>query len=104
MVSVVLGILALINISVVIYIFKELKRREKLFEYNISALQFDVNNFEWYQDILTKYIDDVGKHERYQHESIVEYQERLAESIKNLPKEIVIKNVLKIPEYDTRRI
>ena len=97
MVSVVLGILALINISVVIYIFKELKRREKLFEYNISALQLYVNNFEWYQDILKKYIDEVGKHVRYQHESIVEYQEHLSESIKNLPKEIVIKNVLKIP-------
>ena len=93
----VLGILALINISVVIYIFKELKRREKLFEYNISALQLYVNNFEWYQDILKKYIDEVGKHVRYQHESIVEYQEHLSESIKNLPKEIVIKNVLKIP-------
>ena len=97
MVSVVLGILALINISVVIYIFKELKRREKLFEYNISTLQLYVNNFEWYQDILNKYIDEIGKQARYQHESITEYQEHLAESIKNLPKEIVIKNVLKIP-------
>lgn len=97
MVSVVLGILALINISVVIYIFKELKRREKLFEYNISTLQLYVNNFEWYQDILKKYIDEVGKHVRYQHESIVEYQEHLAQNIKDLPKEIVIKNVLKIP-------
>ena len=97
MVSVVLGILALINISVVIYIFKELKRREKLFEYNISTLQLYVNNFEWYQDILKKYIDEVGKHVRYQHESIVEYQERLAQSIKHLPKQLVIKNVLKIP-------
>jgi hypothetical protein len=94
---VVLGILALINISVVIYIFKELKRREKLFEYNISTLQLYVNNFEWHQDILKKYIDEVGKHARYQHESIVEYQEHLAQSIKDLPKEIVIKNVLKIP-------
>lgn len=93
----VLGILALINISVVIYIFKELKRREKLFEYNISTLQLYANNFEWYQDILKKYIDEVGKHVRYQHESIVEYQEHLAQSIKDLPKEIVIKNVLKIP-------
>ena len=93
----VLGILALINISVVIYIFKELKRREKLFEYNISTLQLYVNNFEGYQDILKKYIDEVGKHVRYQHESIVEYQEHLAQSIKDLPKEIVIKNVLKIP-------
>lgn len=93
----VLGILALINISVIIYIFKELKRRERLFEYNISALQLYVNNFEWYQDILKKYIDEIGKHVRYQHESITEYQERLAENIKNLPKEIVIKNVLKIP-------
>ena len=97
MVSVVLGILALINISVVIYIFKELKRREKLFEYNISTLQLYVNNFEWYQDIIKKYIDEIGKHVRYQHESIVEYQEHLAQSIKDLPKEIVIKNVLKIP-------
>jgi hypothetical protein len=94
---VVLGILALINISVVIYTFKELKRREKLFEYNISTLQLYVNNFEWYQDILKKYIDEVGNHVRYQHESIVEYQEHLAQSIKDLPKEIVIKNVLKIP-------
>jgi hypothetical protein len=94
---VVLGILALINISVVIYIFKELKRREKLFEYNISTLQLYVNNFEWYQDIIKKYIDEVGNHVRYQHESIVEYQEHLAQSIKDLPKEIVIKNVLKIP-------
>lgn len=93
----VLGILALINISVVIYIFKELKRREKLFEYNISALQLYVNNFEWYQDILKKYIDEIGKHVRYQHESIVEYQEHLSQSIRDLPKEIVIKNVLKIP-------
>ena len=93
----VLGILALINISVVIYIFKELKRREKLFEYNISTLQLYVNNFEGYQDILKKYIDEVGKHVRYQHESIVEYQEHLAQSIKDLPKELVIKNVLKIP-------
>ena len=97
MVSVVLGILALINISVVIYIFKELKRREKLFEYNISTLQLYVNNFEWYQDVLNKYIDEIGKHVRYQHESIVEYQERLTQSIRDLPKEIVIKNVLKIP-------
>ena len=97
MVSVVLGILALINISVVIYIFKELKRREKLFEYNISTLQLYVNNFEWYQDILKKYIDEIGKHVKYQHESIVEYQEHLVQSIKDLPKEIVIKNVLKIP-------
>jgi hypothetical protein len=94
---VVLGILALINISVVIYIFKELKRREKLFEYNISTLQLYVKNFEWYQDILNKYIDELGKHTRYQHESIVEYQEHLAQSIRDLPKEIVIKNVLKIP-------
>jgi hypothetical protein len=94
---VVLGILALINIAVVIYIFKELKRREKLFEYNISTLQLYVNNFEWYQDILNKYIDELGKHTRYQHESIVEYQEHLAQSIRDLPKEIVIKNVLKIP-------
>ena len=93
----VLGILALINILVVIYIFKELKRREKLFEYNISTLQLYVNNFEGYQDILKKYIDEIGKHVRYQHESIVEYQEHLAQSIKDLPKEIVIKNVLKIP-------
>ena len=93
----VLGILALINISVVIYIFKELKHREKLFEYNISTLQLYVNNFEGYQDILKKYIDEIGKHVRYQHESIVEYQEHLAQSIKDLPKEIVIKNVLKIP-------
>ena len=93
----VLGILALINISVVIYIFKELKHREKLFEYNISTLQLYVNNFEWYQDILKKYIDEFCKQARYQHESIIEYQERLAQSIKNLPKEIVIKNVLKIP-------
>ena len=92
-----LGLLALINISVVIYIFKELKRREKLFEYNISTLQLYVNNFEWYQDIIKKYIDEIGKHVRYQHESIVEYQERLAQSIKDLPKELVIKNVLKIP-------
>ena len=94
---VVLGLLALINIAVVIYIFKELKRREKLFDYNISTLQLYVNNFEWYQDILKKYIDEIGKHVRYQHESIVEYQEHLAQSIKDLPKEIVIKNVLKIP-------
>jgi hypothetical protein len=94
---VVLGILALINISVVIYIFKELKRREKLFDYNISTLQLYVKNFEWYQDILNKYIDELGKHTRYQHESIVEYQEHLAQSIRDLPKEIVIKNVLKIP-------
>lgn len=93
----VLGILALINISVVIYIFKELKRREKLFEYNISTLQLYVNNFDGYQDILKKYINEIGKHVRYQHESIVEYQEHLAQSIKDLPKEIVIKNVLKIP-------
>ena len=93
----VLGILALINILVVIYIFKELKRREKLFEYNISTLQLYVNNFELYKDILNKYIDEIGKQARYQHESIVEYQEHLAQSIKDLPKEIVIKNVLKIP-------
>ena len=46
---------------------------------------------------IKKYIDEVGKHVRYQHESIVEYQEHLAQSIKDLPKEIVIKNVLKIP-------
>ena len=97
MVSVVLGILALINISVVIYIFKELKRREKLFEYNISTLQLYVNNFEWYQDILNKYIDEIGKHVNQHYKSVSEYQEHLAESIKNLPKEIVIKNVLKIP-------
>lgn len=93
----VLGILALINILVVIYIFKELKRREKLFNYNISTLQLYVNNFEWYQDVLNKYIDEIGKYARYQHESIVEYQERLTQSIRDLPKEIVIKNVLKIP-------
>lgn len=97
MVTVVLVILALINLGLVFYIFKELKRREELFEYNISTLQLYVNNFKWYQDILNKYIDEVGKHVRYQHESIVEYQEHLAESIKNLPKEITIKNVLKIP-------
>ena len=94
---VVLVVLALINLGLVLYIFKELKRREELFNYNISTLQLYVNNFKWYQDILNKYIDEVGKHVRYQHESIVEYQEHLAESIKNLPKEIVIKNVLKIP-------
>lgn len=93
----VLVVLALINLGLVLYIFKELKRREELFEYNISTLQLYVNNFKWYQDILNKYIDEVGKHVRYQHESIVEYQEHLAESIKNLPKEIVIKNVLKLP-------
>ena len=93
----VLVVLALINLGLVLYIFKELKRREKLFDYNIGTLQLYVNNFKWYQDILNKYIDEVGKHVRYQHESIVEYQERLAESIKNLPKEITIKNVLKIP-------
>ena len=93
----VLVVLALINLGLVLYIFKELKRREELFEYNISNLQLYVNNFKWYQDILNKYIDEVGKHVRYQHESIVEYQEHLAESIKNLPKEIVIKNVLKLP-------
>ena len=97
MVTVVLVILALINLGLVFYIFKELKRREELFEYNISTLQLYVNNFKWYQDILNKYIDEVGKHVRYQHESIVEYQEHLAESIRNLPKEITIKNVLKIP-------
>jgi len=94
---VVLVVLALINLGLVLYIFKELKRREELFDYNISTLQLYVNNFKWYQDIFNKYIDEVGKHVRYQHESIVEYQEHLAESIKNLPKEIVIKNVLKIP-------
>ena len=94
---VVLGLLALINIAVVIYIFKELKRREELFEYNISTLQLYVNNFKWYQDILNKYIDEIGKHVNYHYQSVSEYQERLAESIKNLPKEIVIKNVLKIP-------
>lgn len=93
----VLVVLALINLGLVLYIFKELKRREKLFDYNIGTLQLYVNNFKWYQDILNKYIDEVGKHVRYQHESIVEYQEHLAESIKNLPKEITIKNVLKIP-------
>lgn len=93
----VLVVLALINLGLVLYIYKELKRREKLFDYNIGTLQLYVNNFKWYQDILNKYIDEVGKHVRYQHESIVEYQERLAESIKNLPKEITIKNVLKIP-------
>lgn len=97
MVTVVLVILALINLGLVFYIFKELKRREELFEYNISTLQLYVNNFKWYQDILNKYIDEVGKHVRYQHESIVEYQEHLAESIRNLPKEITIKNVLKLP-------
>lgn len=94
---VVLVVLALINLGLVLYIYKELKQREKLFDYNIGTLQLYVNNFKWYQDILNKYIDEVGKHVRYQHESIVEYQERLAESIKNLPKEITIKNVLKIP-------
>lgn len=94
---VVLVVLALINLGLVLYIFKELKRREKLFDYNIGTLQLYVNNFKWYQDILNKYIDEIGKHVRYQHESIVEYQEHLAESIKNLPKEITIKNVLKIP-------
>lgn len=93
----VLVVLALINLGLVLYMYKELKRREKLFDYNIGTLQLYVNNFKWYQDILNKYIDEVGKHVRYQHESIVEYQERLAESIKNLPKEITIKNVLKIP-------
>ena len=93
----VLVVLALINLGLVLYIYKELKRREKLFDYNIGTLQLYVNNFKWHQDILNKYIDEVGKHVRYQHESIVEYQERLAESIKNLPKEITIKNVLKIP-------
>lgn len=90
-------VLTLINLGLVFYIYKELKRREKLFNYSIGSLQFYVDNFKWYQDAFHNYVDEVGKHIKYQHDSIVEYQDQLAKSIKDLPKEIAIKNYLKIP-------
>ena len=100
MVSVVLGILALINIIALVYIFKELKRKEKIFAYDINSLQLYISHLDesidTYQRLYQDYINEINKYIAYHQDAERNYRTHVSKIIKDIPKEIVVKNVLSI--------
>lgn len=96
----VLGILALINIVALIYIFKELKHKEEIFSYNINSLQIHVKHLDKsvhiYKQLYQDYINEMNKYITHHQEAERDYRENVSKIIKDIPKEIVVKNVLSI--------
>lgn len=97
----VLVVLVLSNIAISYYLYKVFKDCEKKLIYEVQSLSMDIARFVQYADA---YQSLQGDYVRNLHEYITmmckesdEYRSAINKAIKDLPKEIVIKNVLKIP-------
>lgn len=79
----VLVVLALINLGLVLYILSLLRDYERVFDYYCNEIIAETNRFVNHRDMI------YGK--------ILDSLDKQTEQIKKIPKEIAIKNYLKIP-------
>lgn len=79
----VLAVLALINLGLVLYILSLLRDYERSFDYHYNEIIAETNHFINHRDMI------YGK--------ILDSLDKQTEQIKNIPKEIAVKNYLKIP-------
>ena len=101
MVSVVLGILVLSNLVLSYYLYKTLLANFNAVILEINSISVDINRFtqyvDTYQSLQGDYVKNLREHITTMCKESEEYRTAINQAIKDLPKEIVIKNVLKIP-------
>lgn len=98
---VVLGILVLSNLVLSYYLYRTLLANFNAVILEINSISVDINRFtkyaDNYQSLQGEYIRNLNKHIEHMCKESEEYKIAIHKAIKDLPKEIVIKNVLKIP-------
>lgn len=71
-----------------------------MFSYDVSSLHLHVRNLDKnvdaYQKLYQDCINEIHKYMNYHHESEAEYRSHISKIIKDIPKEIVVKNVLSV--------
>lgn len=71
-----------------------------MFVYDVSSLQARISHLDKsmdvYQRLYQDYINEIGKYIAYHQEAERDYRANVSKIIKDIPKEIVVKNVLSI--------
>ena len=71
-----------------------------MFAYDVSSLQAHISHLDKsmdvYQRLYQDYINEIGKYIAYHQEAERDYRSNVSKIIKDIPKEIVVKNVLSI--------
>lgn len=71
-----------------------------MFSYDMNSLQMHVGHLDEsvdaYQRLYQDYINEIGKYIAYHQEAERDYRTHVSKIIKDIPKEIVVKNVLSI--------
>lgn len=96
----VLVVLVLSNIGINYYLYKVFKECEKKLLYEVQSLSNDIARFtqyaEAYQSLQDDYVRNLQEHITIMCKEGDEYRNAVNKVIKDIPKEIVIKNVLNI--------
>lgn len=71
-----------------------------MFAYDVSSLQVHISHLDKsmdaYQRLYQDYINEIGKYIAYHQDAERDYRANVSKIIKDIPKEIVVKNVLSI--------
>ena len=71
-----------------------------MFAYDVSSLKIHISHLDKsmdvYQRLYQDYINEIGKYIAYHQEAERDYRANVSKIIKDIPKEIVVKNVLSI--------
>lgn len=71
-----------------------------MFSYDVGSLHLYVKDLDKsvdaYQKIYQDYINEIGKYIAYHQDAERDYRTHISKIIKDIPKEIVVKNVLSI--------
>ena len=97
---VVLVVLVLSNIAISYYLYKVFKEFEKKLIYEVQSLNIDIARFvqyaDAYQSLQGDYVKNLHEYITMMCKESDEYRSAINKVIKDLPKEIVIKNVLSV--------
>lgn len=71
-----------------------------MFSYDVSSLLMHVSHLDEsvdaYQRLYQDYINEIGKYIAYHQDAERDYRTHISKIIKDIPKEIVVKNVLSV--------